>query len=100
MIKPLPGVENSKIQPIVRRLNNLQVAITPYQLSPLNRVTKPFLNQMVSFNEYQENCYASNRSLDRSKNEAQHKKPISENKPEINKSNFTFGGSIDNLSVE
>ena len=30
VIKPLNGVENSKVQPIVRRLDNIKVAITPF----------------------------------------------------------------------
>jgi hypothetical protein len=52
VIKPLHGVDSTKIQPIVRNLNDIEVAITPYCITPLARVTKPFLNQMMSFNEY------------------------------------------------
>ena len=55
VIKPLNGVDNTKVQPIIRRLSNVQVAITPFQLTPINAVTKQVLNQMISFNEYQEN---------------------------------------------
>ena len=53
VIKPLNGVDNTKVQPIIRRLSNVQVAITPFQLTPINAVTKQVLNQMISFNEYQ-----------------------------------------------
>jgi len=31
------------------------VAITPFQLTPVNQVTKQVLDQMISFNEYNEN---------------------------------------------
>lgn len=54
VIKPLNGVDNTKVQPIIRKLNNVQVAITPYQLTPINQVTKQVISQMISFNEYQE----------------------------------------------
>ena len=54
VIKPLNGVENTKMQPIIRKLDNVKVCITPFQLTPLHQVTKQFLNQMISFNEYQE----------------------------------------------
>ena len=30
VIKPLNGVDNTKVQPIIRRLSNVQVCITPY----------------------------------------------------------------------
>lgn len=36
VIKPLNGVDNSKVQPIIRRLTNVQVAITPFALTPIN----------------------------------------------------------------
>ena len=59
VIKPLNGVDNTKVQPIIRRLSNVQVAITPFQLTPINQVTKQVLSQMISFNEYQENINAT-----------------------------------------
>jgi len=40
VIKPLNGVDNTKVQPIVRRLTNVQVCITPFALTPINQVTK------------------------------------------------------------
>ena len=52
VIKPLNGVDNTKLQPIIRKLSNVNVAITPFSLTPLNQVTKPIINQMISFNEY------------------------------------------------
>jgi cell division FtsZ-interacting protein ZapD len=54
VIKPLNGVDNSKFQPIIRRLDNIKVAITPYQMTPLHKVTNQVLQQMQSFNEYNE----------------------------------------------
>ncbi len=63
VVKPLNGVDNPKFQPIIRHLQNIQVAITPYQMTPLNQVTSQFLSQMVSFNEYQENGQYSNFSI-------------------------------------
>lgn len=36
VIKPLNGVDNNKFQPIVRRLDNVHIAITPYSMTPLN----------------------------------------------------------------
>ena len=43
VIKPLNGVDNTRVQPIIRRLQNVQVAITPYHLTPVNQVTKQVL---------------------------------------------------------
>lgn len=54
MIKPLNGVDNNKFQPIIRKLSNVKVAITPYVMTPLHKVTKEMLQQMQSFNEYYE----------------------------------------------
>jgi hypothetical protein len=44
VVKPLSGIDNPKFQPIVRQLSNIQVAITPYQMTPLNQVTNQFLS--------------------------------------------------------
>lgn len=54
VIKPMNGVDNTKVQPIIRRLSNVNVAITPFQLTPIHQVTEQLLGQMISFNEYQE----------------------------------------------
>lgn len=35
----------------MRRLDNVKVCITPYQLTPLHQVTSQVLSQMQSFNE-------------------------------------------------
>ena len=54
VIKPLNGVENNKFQPIVRQLDNIKVAITPFQMTPLHRVTDAVIQQMQSYNDYTE----------------------------------------------
>ncbi len=54
VIKPLNGVDNSKCQPIVRKLDNIKVAITPSVMTPLHQVTKQLLQQMQSYNDYSE----------------------------------------------
>ena len=48
------GVDNLKFQPIIRRLDNIQVSITPYHMTPLNKVTNQVLSQMQSFQDYSE----------------------------------------------
>lgn len=35
-------------------MQEIDVSITPYQMTPLNAVTKPFINQLKNFNEYNE----------------------------------------------
>jgi len=54
VVKPLNGVENIKLQPIIRKINDVKFAITPYQMTPLNKMTNQVLGQMISFNEYSE----------------------------------------------
>ena len=54
MIKPLNGVDNVKFQPIIRKLDNIQIAITPYPMTPLHKMTKQVLIHMQSYNEYSE----------------------------------------------
>ena len=48
-------------------MDEIDVAITPYQMTPLNAVTKPFINQLKSFNEYNEsqksNSFMNARSV-------------------------------------
>lgn len=46
-------------------MEDIEIAITPYQMTPLNAVTKPFINQLKSFNEYTE----SQKSRDTSFNQ-------------------------------
>lgn len=36
VVKPMIGIDNPKFQPIIRSLGNIQIAITPYQMTPLN----------------------------------------------------------------
>lgn len=54
VVKPLPGIENAKFAPIIKAMDEIEVAITPYVMTPLATVTKPFISQLKSFNEYTE----------------------------------------------
>lgn len=44
VIKPLQGIENQKFHPIIKCLEEFDIAITPYQITPINAMTKPFIN--------------------------------------------------------
>jgi hypothetical protein len=44
VVKPLHGIENQKYHPIIKNMDDIQVAITPYTMTPLNAITKPFIN--------------------------------------------------------
>ena len=44
VVKPLHGIENQKFQPMIKNLDDVDISITPYQMTPLNAVTKPFIN--------------------------------------------------------
>ena len=39
---------------MIKNLDDVDISITPYQMTPLNAVTKPFINQLKSFNSYTE----------------------------------------------
>lgn len=54
VVKPLTGIENQKFAPIIKKMDDIDVAITPYQMTPLAAVTRPFISQLKSFNEYTE----------------------------------------------
>ena len=54
VVKPLNGIEIQKYHPIIKNMQEIDVSITPYQMTPLNAVTKPFINQLKHFNEYNE----------------------------------------------
>ena len=54
VIKPLTGIDNQKYHPIIKNMDEIEVAITPYSITPINSMTKPFINQFKSFNEYNE----------------------------------------------
>lgn len=54
VIKPMNGIENQRFHPIIKNLEDIEVAITPYQMTPINSMAKPFINQFKSFNEYNE----------------------------------------------
>lgn len=44
VVKPLHGIENQKYHPIIKNMDDIQVSITPYTMTPLNAITKPFIN--------------------------------------------------------
>ena len=54
VVKPLTGIENQKFAPIIKKMDDIEISITPYQMTPLAAVTKPFISQLKSFNEYTE----------------------------------------------
>ena len=54
VLKPLNGIENQKYHPIIKNVNDIDISITPYQITPINSMTKPFINHFKSFNEYNE----------------------------------------------
>ena len=54
VIKPLNGIDNQKYHPIIKNMDDIDVSITPYVITPINSMTNPFINQLKSFNEYAE----------------------------------------------
>lgn len=70
VVKPLHGIENQKFQPMIKNLDDVDISITPYQMTPLNAVTKPFISQLKSFNSYteksQNNSFANNQNSSQS----------------------------------
>ena len=44
VIKPLNGIENQKYHPIIKNVGEIDVAITPYSITPINSMTKPFIS--------------------------------------------------------
>lgn len=62
VVKPLNGIENQKYHPIIKNMDEIDISITPYQMTPLNAVTKPFINQLKSFNEYTEKSFNNKSS--------------------------------------
>ena len=63
VVKPMHGIENQKFHPIIKNMEDIDIAITPYQMTPLNAVTKPFINQLKSFNEYTESQKSRDHSF-------------------------------------
>lgn len=49
-------------------MEDIDIAITPYQMTPLNAVTKPFINQLKSFNEYTESQKSRDNSFNQNNN--------------------------------
>lgn len=51
---------------MIKNLDDVDISITPYQMTPLNAVTKPFISQLKSFNSYteksQNNSFANNHN--------------------------------------
>ena len=55
VIKPLNGIDNQKYHPIIKNLDDVDISITPFSITPINAMTKPFINQLKSFhNDYSE----------------------------------------------
>lgn len=54
VIKPLNGIDNQKYHPIIKNMDDIDVTITPYAITPIHSMTKPFISQFKSFNEYTE----------------------------------------------
>jgi len=54
VIKPLNGIDNQKYHPIIKNMSDIEVAITPYVMTPIASMTKAFISQFKSFNEYNE----------------------------------------------
>ena len=59
VVKPLNGIDNQKYHPIIKNMDEIDVSITPYVMTPLNAITKPLINQLKSFNEYNESNRAA-----------------------------------------
>jgi hypothetical protein len=56
VVKPLNGIECQKFQPIIRKVQNIEIAISPCDMTPLNKVAGEYLSQMKLFHsEYHEN---------------------------------------------
>jgi hypothetical protein len=54
VIKPLNGIDSQKYHPIIKNLDECDVSITPYVMTPLSHMTKPLISQLKVFNEYAE----------------------------------------------
>ena len=55
VIKPMNGIDNQKFHPIIKNMDEIDISITPYVMTPINSMTKPFISQFKSFYEYNEN---------------------------------------------
>lgn len=53
MVKPLAGIESSKYQPLIRKVANGEVLITPSELSPAYKITgkvlKSYKNSLMNY---------------------------------------------------
>ena len=59
VVKPLAGIDNQKYHPIIKNMDEIDISITPYVMTPLNHITKPLINQLKSFNDYNESQRAT-----------------------------------------
>ena len=55
---------------MIKNLDDVDISITPYSMTPLNAVTRPFINQLKSFNSYTEK--SQNNSFAHNPNNSQH----------------------------
>ena len=44
VVKPLNGIDNQKYHPIIKNMDEIDVSITPYVMTPLNAITKPLIS--------------------------------------------------------
>ena len=51
VIKPANGVDLQRYHPIIKIVDDKDMCLTPYQMTPLNVVTGPFINQLKDFTE-------------------------------------------------
>ena len=55
-----------ELEVLIKNLDDVDISITPYQMTPLNAVTRPFIHQLKSFNSYaeksQNNSFANNQN--------------------------------------
>jgi len=70
-------------------MNDIEVSITPYTMTPLSSVTKPFINQLKSFNEYNESQRSNNNSFLNNNNSVSNQRSQSnkaKNNPKVQRS--------------
>lgn len=57
-------------------MDDIDVSITPYSITPINSMTKPFISQFKSFNEYTESQKSHNNSLNHNTSFNRHNKSV------------------------
>ena len=83
-------------------MDEINVAITPYAITPINRMTKPFISQFKSFNDYNESQKSHNNSMNhnssfQNKHNKSHRTNITGNK--FHKS-FANGNQLQDISED